>query len=123
MQNVDELLTAYAVLRIQALDETELKIYLSRLSLSIEARAVGQQIIKPADGSHPPQVKEASEVLASETVNISDDPLICATEIQAEDDSGPTQYIYIFWKVSIPLGMYACLLSPDSNVVQQDVLA
>jgi hypothetical protein len=104
LQALDELVTAYAVLRTPAIDEFALKNYLSRLSITIEARAVGQQVPKPGD---PPSGRDVTETLASELVNISDDPIICATEIQPESSEGdiePAQYIYLFWKVTIPIG-------------------
>jgi hypothetical protein len=105
LQALDELVTAYVVLRTPAIDEIALKNYLSRLSINIEARAVGQQVPKP--GEPPSTARDVTETLASESVNISDDPLICATEIQPESVEGdiePAQYIYMFWKVTIPIG-------------------
>jgi hypothetical protein len=101
---IDELVTVYIVLRTPAFGEKDLKTHLARLSITVEAHAIGQQFLKPVDGSNQPQVREAKELLASETVSISDDPLICATEIQAEGESEPSHHIYIFWKVVIPIG-------------------
>jgi hypothetical protein len=114
LQALDELVTAYVVLRTPALGEYELKKYLSRLAITIEARAVGPQAPKPGDPpSAPSHGRDVTETLASESVNISDDPLICATEIQLESPEGeaePVQYIYMFWKVIIPLGMFKSTL-------------
>jgi hypothetical protein len=103
-RSLDELVTVYIVLRIPAVEEQELKNYLSRLSLTLEAHAIGQTVVKPADGPHPPQVREVKELLASEPVNILDDPLILATELQAEGDEESYQYIYLFWRTVIPMG-------------------
>lgn len=86
------------------MDEGDLKRYLSRLSLSLDCHAVGQQLSKPGEPSQPPQTKETKELLASETISVTDDPLICATEIQSEEESESVQYIYIFWKVVVPIG-------------------
>jgi hypothetical protein len=108
------LVTVYVVLRIPALDEDELKLYISRLSINLEAQAVGQTVVRPAEGPHPPQMREVKELLASEPVNILDDPLILATELQAEGDSDSYQYIYLFWKSVIPIGESICLDDQDS---------
>jgi TRAPP trafficking subunit Trs65 len=70
----------------------------------VEAHAVGQQAVKQQDASQPPQLRETKELLVSETIGVTDDPMICATEIQAEGDSEPSQHIYIFWRVTIPIG-------------------
>jgi hypothetical protein len=101
------LVTVYIVLRIPAVEEEELKNYLSRLSLTLEAHATGGTVVKPADGPHPPQVREIKELLASEPVNVLDDPLILATELQLEGDEESYQYIYLFWKTVIPVGEYS----------------
>ena len=94
----------YIVLRTPTVEEGDLKRYLSRLSLSLECHAVGQQLVKPSDSSQPPQAKEAKELLVSETISVTDDPLICATEIQSEEETESVQYIYILWKVTVPIG-------------------
>jgi hypothetical protein len=86
------------------LGENDLKLYLSRLALALEVRAVGQQVQKAGDGVQA-QLSQVTELLTSETVKSSDDPLILATEIQPESDAEPVQYIYIFWKVVVHLGM------------------
>jgi hypothetical protein len=86
-------------------EESDLKRYLSRLSLNLECHAVGQQVVKPSDSSHPPQPKETKELLVSEAISVTDDPLICATEIQSDEETESVQYIYIFWKVIIPIGV------------------
>jgi hypothetical protein len=103
---VDELVTIYIVLRVPATGEEDLKNFLSSLSVTIDAHVVGQLVYKPADTNHPPQVKEARELLTSEPVNLQDDPLILATELQAEGDEQSYQYIYLFWKTIVPIGIY-----------------
>jgi hypothetical protein len=102
-RHVDEVVAAYVVLRIPALGEEELLSYLNRLVVTLEARAVGQQFQKAANGSQT-QLSQVTELLSSEVVKKSDDPLILATEIQLESDADPVQYIYVFWKVVLPLG-------------------
>jgi len=91
-------------LRIPATDEETLKTFLSALSVTIDAHVVGQLVLKPGDAHHPPQVKEAKEILTSQPVNLQEDPLILATELQAEGDEESYQYIYLFWKTVVPIG-------------------
>ena len=112
MRLVDELVTVHIVLRVPALGEDELKLYLSRLSVILEVHALGQ-VIRPAEGTQPPQVREVKELLSSEPVNILDDPLILATELQLEGDTESYQYIYLFWKTVIPIG----ISTPDMRMV------
>jgi hypothetical protein len=94
------------VLRVPATGEEELKNFLASLSVTIDAHVVGQLVSKPGDATHPPQLKEAKELLTSQAVNLQDDPLILATELQAEGDEQSYQYIYLFWKAIVPIGMY-----------------
>jgi hypothetical protein len=98
------LVDVYVVLRTPAVEEGDLKSYLSRLSLSLECHAVGQQLVKPSDASQPAQARETKELLVSDTISVTDDPLICATEIQSEEETESIQYIYIFWKAIVPIG-------------------
>jgi hypothetical protein len=98
------LITVYIVLRVPAIEEDELTLYLSRLSVTLEAHALGQ-VVRPPEGNQPPQVREIKELLASEPVNILDDPLMLATELQPEGDTESYQFIYLFWKTVLPIGM------------------
>lgn len=100
---LDELVTAYVVLRTIAVSEHVLKRNLPRLQIELEARAVGQQGPKSGD---IPSNRDIVETLATETVNISDDPLICATEVQGESLDSPAQHMFLFWKVVIPIGKF-----------------
>lgn len=102
---LDELVTIYLVLRIPAAGEDQIKQLLSCLSVNLEAHAIGQTVVRPPDPNQPPQQKEVKELLASELVNISgEDPLMLATELQAEGDDDSYQFVFLFWKTVIPIG-------------------
>jgi hypothetical protein len=92
------------VLRTRVLDEGTLESYLSRLAIILEGRAVGALHVKPADGPNAAQPTQANELLFSESINTTEEPTICATEVQTEDDSEPVQFLYVFWKIKVQLG-------------------
>lgn len=93
------------MLRTKVLGESTLEAYLSRLAITLEARAVGTLLPKPGEGQPPAQSVQANELLFTETIDDLEEPTICATEVQSEDDSEPIQFLYVFWKVKVHLGM------------------
>jgi hypothetical protein len=96
----------YVVLRTKALGESTLETYLSRLAITLEARAVGTLLAKPTDGQSVAQPSQANELLFSEIIKNTEEPTILATEVQTEDDTEPSQFLYVFWKVEVHLGAY-----------------
>lgn len=98
-------MSVFVVLRTTALEEQEIKRNIARLSISLEAQVIGQ-VLRQGDDQHVVQVKEVKESLGTELVDISGDPMICATEIQAEGEEDSTRYVYMFWKVQIHIGWY-----------------
>ncbi|KAF2431100.1 hypothetical protein EJ08DRAFT_632809 [Tothia fuscella] len=98
---VDELVHVYVVLRTKLVGETSLDAYLARLAITLEARAVGSLLVKPGDASSQPT--QANELLFSDTIKHTEDPTICATEVQSDDDSEPVQFVYVFWRVKVLL--------------------
>jgi hypothetical protein len=92
------------VLRTKVLGESALESYLSRLAITVEGRAVGALHVKPTGGQNPAQSSQANELLFSETINTTEEPTICATEVQTEDDSEPVQFLYVFWRINVHLG-------------------
>jgi hypothetical protein len=97
--------SVYVVLRTKVLRESTLEAYLSRLTITLEGRAVGALHVKSAEGQNPGQSTQANELLFSEVINTTEEPTICATEVQTEDDSDPIQFLYVFWKIKVHLGM------------------
>jgi hypothetical protein len=92
----------HIVLRTKLLDEDVLEAYLARLAISVEARAYGTLHTNTrSDQQEKPTT--TSELLHTGVIPSDDEPIICATEIQAEGEDEPTQYVYIFWKLNIPL--------------------
>lgn len=96
---IDEIAEAYVVLRTRLLGEDTLEAYLDRLAITLDARAYGSSF--PKSSEDKPVV--INELLFSGTVKDAD-PTICATEVQSEGESEPIQYLYVFWKISVPLG-------------------
>jgi hypothetical protein len=96
----------YIALRTAPLSEDALKKFLSLLSVTVEARAVGSVTIQPGDGK-PTQLTQANELLHSLTLDDNEEPTICAVEFQSENMSVPARYLYVLWKVSLPIGMFS----------------
>jgi hypothetical protein len=96
--------SVYVVLRTRVLGESTLEAYLSRLVITLEGRAVGALHVKSADGQNPTQPSQANELLFSEIINTTEEPTICATEVQTEEESEPVQFLYVFWKTKVHLG-------------------
>jgi len=94
----------YIVLRTGPLSEDALKCFLSRLSVTVEARAVGSVSVQPGDGKAS-QTTQANELLHSLTLSDNEEPTICAVEFQSENMSAPARYLYVLWKASLPIGM------------------
>ncbi|TID21821.1 hypothetical protein E6O75_ATG05216 [Venturia nashicola] len=96
---LDEIAEAYVVLRTRLLGEDTLQAYLGRLTITLDARAYGSSF--PKSSEEKPAV--INELLFAGAIQDSD-PTICATEVQSEGESEPLQYLYVFWKTSVPLG-------------------
>jgi hypothetical protein len=96
---IDEIAEAYVVLRTRLLEEDTLEAYLDRLAITLDARAYGSSF--PKSNEEKPAV--VNELLFSGSIT-DPDPTICATEVQPEDEAEPVQYLYVFWKISVPLG-------------------
>jgi hypothetical protein len=96
----DEDVPVHVVLRTKLLDEDVLEAYLERLAISLEARAYGTLHVKPGENEKPVL---ANELLYSGAIDQDEDPVICATEVQHEGQDESIQYVYIFWKLVVPI--------------------
>jgi hypothetical protein len=97
----DEEVPVHVVLRTKLLDEDELEAYLSRIAISLEARAYGALHTRPGDAHDKPVA--ANELLYTGTIDQDQEPIICATELQTEGKDKPTHFVYIFWKLIVPI--------------------
>lgn len=88
------------MLRTKLLDEDVLEAYLARLAVSLEARAYGTLHAKPGENE---KSTPANELLYSGAIDQDEEPTICATEVQHEGQDEPVQYVYIFWKLTVPI--------------------
>jgi hypothetical protein len=87
------------------LDEDTLEAYLDRLAITLDARAYGSSY--PKSSEEKPVV--INELLFSGSVSDTE-PTICATEVQPEGEGEAIQYLYVFWKISVPLGNFSSRL-------------
>ena len=70
----------------------------------MEARAVGSVPVQSSDGKAT-QNTQANELLHSLTLDDNEEPTICAVELQSESMLAPVRYLYVLWKVSMPIGI------------------
>ncbi|KAF2496180.1 hypothetical protein BU16DRAFT_561014 [Lophium mytilinum] len=87
----DELLPVMVVLRTPQIEESTLKSYLSRLAINLELYAVNTAPNPEAETFTPP----TKELLYSETIKDSFDPIVCIHESEANT------HIYVVWKVEV----------------------
>ncbi|KIW01311.1 uncharacterized protein PV09_07347 [Verruconis gallopava] len=97
---LDEEVPVHVVLRTRLLDEKTLEAFLARLAITLEARAYGTLHVKPGENEKPSPV---NELLFQGAIDQGEEPTICATEVQREGHEGPIQYLYIFWKITVPI--------------------
>lgn len=116
---VDEEVPVHVVLRTKLLDEDVLEAYLNRLAISLEARAYGTLHVKAGESE---KSVSANELLFSGAISRTEEPIICATEVQHEGQDEPIQYVYIFWKLLVPIGtrnhflaLYSMLIPPSKT--------
>lgn len=97
----DELISVYVVLRTSYVEEKILKSYLSRLAIRLEAHAVHSQPqsqFKP-DAQEDGRGTQMRELVFSDTVRESDDPVIVVQGTENGSDEGEERYIFVFWKL------------------------
>ena len=94
--NVDEKLSIYVVLRTPYQDEGQLKGYISRLQIVLEAHATSSS--PRAGDSHQGQtINQPRDVIWSGKVNVSEDPIIVVEE---SDDGDEGQAVLVIWRLS-----------------------
>ncbi|KAK3076700.1 hypothetical protein LTS18_012298, partial [Coniosporium uncinatum] len=109
----------YVVLRTPFIDEDTLKSYLSRLAIHLETYATG--VVLPPNAKPDEPGVGHKELLHSETVTDSEEPIVVASGSQSDDDSGAQQYVHVFWKVNVTIGeLLAIMVSTPFNAFQLD---
>jgi len=103
LRGLDEHVPVYIVLRISLLEENTLRSYLSRLAINLETYATG--VVHPPNAKPNDSGVGHKELLHSETIEESEEPLVVASNSQADDDSAAQQYVHVFWKVNVTIGM------------------
>jgi hypothetical protein len=93
------------VLRTQSIDVEGLKVFLSRLVLTIEAYATGHIVAPPSEQNpgeptspHPIQTKD---LLHSQQLDSVEEPLLLP---RVNDLSDPSGHVYLIWRTSIFIG-------------------
>ena len=93
---VDEKLSIYVVLRTPYQDEAQLKGYISRLQIVLEAHATSSS--PRAGDSHQGQnINQPRDVIWSGKVNITEDPIIV---LEGSDEGDAGQAVLVIWKLT-----------------------
>ncbi|MCJ1385036.1 hypothetical protein MMC17_008154 [Xylographa soralifera] len=91
----DEKLSIYVVLRTPYQDETQLKGYISRLHIVLEAHAISS-LSRGGDSHQGQTVNQPRDVIWSGKVNVSEDPIIVVEE---SDDDDEGQAVLVIWRL------------------------
>lgn len=94
-RHLDELLSVYVVFRTPLLEDTVLKSYLDRLSVSLDVFAFGT-----APGPDQEAKALPKELIYSATIKDTNEPTIVLHE------SDDTTHAYVFWKVEVVIGKF-----------------
>ncbi|MCJ1433996.1 hypothetical protein MMC27_003361 [Xylographa pallens] len=92
----DEQLSIYVVLQTPYQDEAQLKAYISRLQIVLEAHATSSS--PRAGESHQGQtINQPRDVIWSGKVNVSEDPIIV---VEGSDDDDEGQAVLVIWRLT-----------------------
>lgn len=91
----------YAVLRTPYQDETQLRSYLTRLSINLEARAYGNSQPK-ATGAEERSPVRNEDIVWSGNVDTEKEPFVT---IQEESTGSKQQVVLATWSVTVKLSM------------------
>ncbi|KAF2761865.1 hypothetical protein EJ05DRAFT_496753 [Pseudovirgaria hyperparasitica] len=97
----DEQVTVYVVLRTPYIEESLLKSYLSRLILTLECRVTSTAPPPKVQGEQVPPTKE---LLISETIKDSWEPLVIISKEHDLQKKGASAHMHLIWKADICLG-------------------
>lgn len=95
------------------MSETALASFIARVSVAVEARAVGSVPVQSGDGKGT-QLTQANELLHSAPLG-GEEPTVCAVEFHSDDEGNRAEnYLYAVWKILIPIGMI-CVFSLEKS--------
>ncbi|MCJ1475964.1 hypothetical protein MMC13_004628 [Lambiella insularis] len=96
----DETLPVYVVLRTPYQDESQLKVYISRLHIVLEAHAISSpsSTAHSADPRQVQAVNQPRDVIWSGKIDVLEDPIIVVEESEEGDEDG--QAVLVIWKLT-----------------------
>lgn len=110
IENADETVDVYLILRTAYVDGSTLRSYFSRLSITLEAQIVNG----PAPDRDGPQAKE---VIFTGDVKDIEDPFILVDEADDSDsETAARQHVYAVWKIDVLLARPRMRLQTPSAV-------
>ena len=95
---IDELISICVVLRTPYSEELELRSFVSRLAIVVEAHAIGSS--RPLETENVPQEQSLSQnrdMIWSAAIDTTEEPLIV---IQQEDAQTAKPHVFITWKIT-----------------------
>lgn len=113
--NADEKLPLYVVLRTPYQDETQLKVYITRLHIVLEAHAISSQAhaSHSADSLQGHTGNQPRDVIWSGKVDVLEDPVIVVEE--SEEDNEDDRTLLVLWKLTSFLSE-ATLMCVEYNI-------
>lgn len=94
---IDESISICVVLQTPYFNELQLKSYISRLAINVEAHAFSYSSpSKEQESSKDQSPSQSRDIIWSSTVNTAEEPLIIVQQKDSQDES---PLVYIVWKV------------------------
>ncbi|MCJ1400170.1 hypothetical protein MMC11_003374 [Xylographa trunciseda] len=93
----DEKLSIYVVLRTPYQNEAQLKGYISRLQIALEAHAISS-LPRTGDPQQSQTINQPRDVIWSGKVNVLEDPIIVVEE--SDDDETEDQAVLVIWRLT-----------------------
>ena len=106
-QILDEVVPLIIVLRTKRTDETDLKRFIARLGITLEAYASGTLVVQqsthnPNDPPASPHPIQSKDLLYSEALQDVDAPTILSRK--AESQNNERDYIFLIWRTEVSIG-------------------
>jgi hypothetical protein len=109
----DESVTVHVVLRLTNSSEETLKEILPRLTIKVEVLAVTNQL-HTHDGKVSEVMGQTSELVYSDLVKDTEDPLIVVHDSDGDDSDGNLKEVFALWKLDTFLSM-----PPEADLTAQ----
>lgn len=106
-RSIDETVPVYVLLRTPTIGQNNIQAFISRLTINVEAYAIGTSPHQPAEGQDASNkhTVQAKELLFSDTVDDAGDPFI-AVHSNSTEEGSTDAFVSVVWRVGVLLSTY-----------------